>query len=462
MIHRLSTRPPKGFSVVRAGFRLALALVAGSFVGQMLPLSRAAEPKAEMPVEFLYGEFELFPSVLVSTTSFCTYVPEDEKQEGDRKGVISVRVRSPAPNTRVRVTIAETPYFAESSVEVALPKANENYLVAPTIRYDHEKLAALKQPVANLVLQIKVELVSGAAPKPVVAEYYPQIVVHSVNDWLVRYKPRVYQTKGEKTWRRDGVWNSATKNLVAAFVNENSPLIDRVITKRALDRGIVKYFRGYHDTTDKNNVGIARVIEISEIYEALHSMGFSYSSVSLPSVLVNRAEVLASAAAHLATPFEQQIASINAEDSISVASSYVRLPSDTMAARQATGLEGALLLASVYRKLKLHTVIMMFHDTKLNRARALLGVYSKSDSKEDSLIVLDPELLGTAHFDCARDSGAALFATYKEKLHLSKDSATGGSAAVRAEAEGYLWIDLARARADGVLPIPEFAAEKEP
>ena len=437
MKQRIIPRAPDRSGAVRAG--LGFVLLVGLIFDQLPTVTHAAEPAEDMAVEFLYGDRELFPSVLVSTTAYCNYVPRDENQLGDKQGVISVRMRSSTPQAKVKVTFAETPYFAESSAEATLPDANKDYWVAPTIRYDHEKLAALKQPVANLVL--KVAVVLNGQPR----EFYPQIVLHSVNDWLVKYKPR-----------GDRLWKSNTKHLVAAFVNENSPLIDREITKGALERKLVREFRGYAAGGGLGSAGIAPVVEISAVYETLRSMGFHYAALSQPSVRVNRSEVNAATSAQLADPIQRLLA-LN-KDTSRVATQYVRLAGDAMSSRQANGLEGAVLLASVYRKLGLHTVIMIFTNPATNLPRTILGVYFKSDLSEPSLIVLDPELLGTTPFDGARQAGMALFKEHRKKLLPAE---TRGKEA-EFESDGFLWIDLGTARANGVLPIPEFTTVTEP
>jgi hypothetical protein len=431
MEHRITLHALDRFDAVRSGFRLAFALLVGSFFCQITSVAHAEKPTPDIAVEFLYGDHELFPSVIVSTTAYCKYLPQgDEYQLGDKQGVITVRIRSTTPNSKVRVTLAETPYFAESSTEQTLPEANEDYWIAPTIRYDHEKLASLKQPVANLVLKVTVVL-NGET-----REFYPQIVLHSVNDWLVQYRPRGYN-----------VWESNTKHLVAAFVNENSPLIDREITKDALKRGLVTEFRGYYAVDE---LGAVRIAEISAVYETLRAMGFRYTAVPQPSIRVNRSEVTTAAAAQLADP--KQRMKVLSDDPSRVRTQYVRLAGDAMSSRQATGLEGAVLMASAYRKLGLHTVVMLFPSLIEGRTRTLIGVYAKSDLSEESLIVLDPELLGTTPFAGARQAGKVFFQKHRHKLL----PAVTGENAAEFEEDGFLWIDLGTARANGVLPIPEF------
>ena len=115
----------------RRAFAIGWAVIWGLFAAA----GHTATPTSDMEIDFLYGEHELFPATLVSATSYCSYSPRgDHDQLGDPQGVISVRIRIPLANTTVKVTIAETAYFAESSTEQVLPEAGHVYWIAPTVR----------------------------------------------------------------------------------------------------------------------------------------------------------------------------------------------------------------------------------------------------------------------------------------------------------------------------------------
>ncbi len=409
--------------------KLALLCLAG------IPALPAA-PTADPQFEFLYGQGELFPSMLVALTGDSPFNPGAAKPVpgiegppgnlGDPTGVIAVRVVNPAPNTPVKVTLRGTSLFRESTVAEMLPQAGSTYYLAPTVRWDTEKLAALKQPLANFV--ISAEVTVGTAPA---TEIYCRVVVHSVNDWLKGY-----------TLRGTPFVSFETKYLLAAYVNENSPRIDREITQRAIREGYVTQFRGYapQSLLLKRAAKVARE-ELAAIYKVFRTLGFKYS--------------LAPQASYVAEPDDRKA---------KVLAQGIRLFGDAMDARQASATEAAALLAAVYRKLGLGVVLMLVRDGDAIRSDALLGVFEldknsvglKPEQLQESLLVIDTSVLGTEDFEKAVELGKKRFARDQDKLApwlLEKKSAV-----VRAqhESDGYLWIDISTARQNGVLPIPEF------
>ena len=388
--------------------------------GLVLPAALPAQPAGfDASIEFLYGNHELFPSAIVCFTGESKYAPSDETQLGDKKGIIAVKIKSPAPKSVARVTIGATAFFGESSTAVELEKAGQEYFVAPWILYDVEKLAGLKQPIANLVVKVTVE-VNGRR-----RDFFEKIILHSVNDWLFSYVPR-----------GGTLPDTNAKFMAAAYINENNPQVDRVITLHAFNQGKLKMLNGYvtdgsvPSATTKWSVAEG---ELSAVYDALRDMGFKYAALSQPSV----------------------VAGPNASK---IKSQYVRLMGDAIESRQANGLEAAAILASVYRKMMLHTVLILFYNNINLRGEVLLGIYRTRDNDPKNLVVLDPRELGTGDFAQARRSGEEKFDKFREYL-----LPTGVSEQVRIVYEqlGYLWIDVDEARRQGVLPVPEPDSERE-
>ena len=367
---------------------------------------RGQEAPGAPAIDFLYGERELYPSALVCFTADSRYAPVDEQQLGDTQGVISIRLRAPTDDCPVKITLSETPFFEESHVALRLPKAGTVYHVAPVVRYRAEKLAAQKQPLANLIIHAVVEL-SGET-----FEITTKVVVHSVNDAIMLYRAR----NGDGSAND---WKSDSKYIVAAYVNENNPWIDQRVTRHALDKGYVDAFAGYQ--------GDAAAVkkEIGAVYDTLRDFGFKYTSFKEPSAApVNRAG--------------------------NVRLQAIRLVGDTLESAQANSPETALILASVFRKMSIDTVIFF-----LPKQRVLLGVYTGFNHKKpDALLVLDPRKLGYEGFDAAVAAGAAAFEPIKDKLIFGEGE---DQEKLRRSAErfGYLAVDIDLARQNGILPIPE-------
>lgn len=386
--------------------------------------AHGAEAAPPSPIEFLYGGREIFPSIIVSLAENSPYLPRDKTQEGDPTGVIAVRVTAPIANARVRVTLAETPLFAESAVSVILPTAGKEVFVAPIIRWHYERLARIKQPIANLVIKMTVELAGQTE------EHYAKVVVHSINDWLQRYKLR-----GQEDWNVSG----RAHFLAAAYVNENNPNIDRVITREA--GNFVPLLTGYtgEDQKLKIKAAVDRK-ELAAIYQSLRSLKFRYTATTQ--------------ASYISEP-DEKLSRVRAQN--------LRTVNDALEARQATGLESATVLASAYVKLGLHVVIMLVANLNENRVQALLGVFEKRPFRGQApdvadLLVIDTSVATTKSWEQALEAGQKLFAENRNRLEPLPPGATSGAIARRhtEEHKGNLWIDLWQARADGVLPIPEF------
>jgi hypothetical protein len=388
--------------------RRALRLI---FLGALLAGSLPAQEADGGPaIDFLYGERELFPSAMVSFTADSRYAPVDASQLGDPQGVISIVLKAPTDDCPVKVTFSETTFFEESHVFCRLPKAGTVYHVAPVMRYRAEKLAAQKQPLANLVIHAVVEMAGETT------ELSTKVVVHSVNDAIMLYRPRD-DAGGSNDWRSD------SKYMLAAYVNENNPWIDQRVTRHALDKGYVDAFAGYQ----RDKVAVRK--EIKAVYDTLRDFGFKYTSFKEPSA-----------------------APVHKGENVRLQS--IRLVGDSLESAQANGAETALIFASVFRKLSIDTVLFF-----LPKKRVLVGVYTETGRKRaDSLLVFDPRKLGYEEFDAAVAAGAAAFDPVKEKLIFGEGE---DQAALRHSQEnfGYLAVDISLARENGILPIPEVRRE---
>ena len=365
----------------------------------------AAQPAAAPAIDFLYGERELFPSAIVCFTADSRYAPVDAQQLGDPQGVISIRLTAPTDDCLVRITLSETPFFEESHVSCRLPKAGTVYHVAPVVRYRAERLAAQKQPLANLVVRAVVELPGETL------ELSAKVVVHSVNDAIMQYRPRGDDAAND--------WKSDTKYILAAYVNENNPWIDQRVTRHALDKKYVDAFIGY-----QGDAASVRK-ELKAVYDTLAAFGFKYTSFKEPSATpVNRAG--------------------------NVRLQAIRLVGDSLESAQASSLETALILASVFRKMSIDTTVFL-----LPKKQVLLGVYTGFNHKKpDALLVLDPRKLGYEGFDAAVTAGAAAFGPIKAKL-IFGEGEEQEKLRHSAERFSYLAVDIDLARQNGILPIPE-------
>lgn len=369
----------------------------------------SAQPAKEKPsFDFLYGYRELYPSALVCMTADSDKAPRDPDQLGDPRGVISVRLRTPHDHCRVRVTFTETSLYEESHVEETLPTAGEVVRIAPMLRFRTDVLSAIKQPIANLVVHAVVEWPGQTH------HLTERIVVHSINDAIMSYRSRL--ENGQL-----GSWESDAKYFIAAYVNENHPWVDQCITRHALRGKDVARLAGYRGTPAEVEQ------EVRSLFETLRTFGFKYSLFPNPSTPP-------------VSPGAQSVIRLQG----------IRLLGDTLLSAQANATETALVLASVLRKMGIDPVLFL-----LPEPRTLLGVYLAPQQNPASLLILDPRELGLGDFDAAKRAGAAAFTSEVRAQLIFPPDDEGEINRAQAEQRRYFAIDIAQARLNGILPIPD-------
>lgn len=199
----------------------------------------------------------LFPSAILSTaaTEARLIVPVDSSYLGNSKSAIAVRINSQAAQSKLKITIAETPYFAQSVSEFILEKPDTEYLVYPDILWDYKALKANDQS-APLNIAIRIELNGKDLGRKT-----QTVSMRSINDCLLGYSDR--NNKYHDTGK-----------FFAAYVNENHPMIDQVL-REALDAQLVDRFLGYQAKSEEN---IDR--QVFALWNTLQKRNFKYSSVS--------------------------------------------------------------------------------------------------------------------------------------------------------------------------------------
>lgn len=84
----------------------------------------------------------IFPSSILSvaTTDAQVIVPADSMFVGNPKSCIAVKVRSTKAYSRVRIEVAETPFFSRSVSEFVLAKPRTEYAIYPDVIWNYEAL----------------------------------------------------------------------------------------------------------------------------------------------------------------------------------------------------------------------------------------------------------------------------------------------------------------------------------
>lgn len=358
---------------------LSVIVVLGSFWLNTAPFRSGFEITDE-----LGGN--IFPSSILSvaTTDAQVIVPSDSAYLGNPKSCIAIRVRSGKAYSRVRIEVAETPFFSRSVSEFVLAKPRAEYTIYPDIIWDYEALKNLSQA----------EPVSVAVTAEMNGKELGQRVrtfsVRSINECLLGYV-----TAGTK-FHDTGIF-------FAAYVNEENPMIDKLL-REALDTRIVNRFTGYQG-------GNPSVVDkqIYALWNVLQKRNFRYSSVSNTSLSSN-------------VVFSQR----------------VRTFDDSLESSQINCVDGSVLFASLLRAINIepilvrtpgHMFVGYYIDTERRRMNFLettmIGDVDLDDFFPDER--LDSTMVGKSQnqmsrltFDKSKQYANRLYEQNKEGIHSGK------------------------------------------
>jgi hypothetical protein len=328
----------------------------------------------------------------------------------DGRSSFRVRVRSSQPRTRLRVEVMVDGFFlGGSSCDVVLENAGQSYVVAPTPRWDMEKLAHHDQPSpATVVVRVKADGVD-------IGQRTERIQLRSVNDL-----PIAGVGEGGQVWHNyDGF---------GGFVNENSPVIDQLL-REALDWHAVDNFVGYQ--------GGPKVVDLQvfAVWNALQHRGVKYSDISRESGF-----------------------------SGTIASQSVRFVDQTVGSSQANCVDGSVLFASVLYKIGIYPVLV------LKPGHMFVGYYLEEASVGKNYHVapvrdlqfLETTMIGSGtpppnrRFDSSYSPWASdsyqSFAKAEEKGNQEFNAEVRDN--WRDQKPGYIVMSIRNLRARGVNPIP--------
>ena len=311
---------------------LSVVVVAGSFWLNTAPFRSGFEIADE-----LGGN--IFPSSILSvaTTDAQVIVPADSLYVGNSKSCISIRIRSGKAYSRVRIEVAETPFFSRSVSEFVLAKPRTEYTIYPDIIWNYEALKNNNQaePVS---VAVKVEMNDKDLGQRV-----RTFSVRSINECLLGYV-----TNGTK-FHDTGIF-------FAAYVNEENPMIDKLL-REALNTRIVNRFLGYQG-------GNAEVVDkqVYALWNVLQKRNFRYSSVSNTSLSSN-------------VVFSQR----------------VRTFDDALESSQINCVDGSVLFASLLRAINIEPILVR------TPGHMFVGYYT--DAGRKNMNFLETTMIGDVDLD---------------------------------------------------------------
>ena len=281
----------------------------------------------------------IFPSSILSvaTTDAQVIVPVDSMYVGNPKSCFAVRIRSGKAYSKVRVEVAETPFFSRSVSEFVLAKPRTEYTIYPDVIWNYEALKKINQ-AEPISVAITVEM-NGKD----LGQRVRTFSVRSINECLLGYVS-------------NGTKFHDTGIFFAAYVNEENPMIDQLL-REALNTRIVNRFLGYQagsaDAVDK---------QVYALWNVLQKRNFRYSSVSNTSLSSN-------------VVFSQR----------------VRTFDDALESSQINCVDGSVLFASLLRAINIEPILVR------TPGHMFVGYYTDTNHKDMNF--LETTMIGDVDLD---------------------------------------------------------------
>lgn len=284
----------------------------------------------------------LFPSAILSVATTNTQVipPMSGEYVGNPKSCVAIKLKSGRANTVVRIELAETPFYARSVSTFVLPKEHTEYIIYPDILWRYNALRNNEQaePI-SVVANVEVE---GKD----LGQKVRTFSVRSINECLLGFNKQLPDGRTRYV---------STRLFYAAYVNEENPLIDKVL-REALNTRIVRRFLGYQSTPEMVDK------QVYALWYVLQKRNFKYSSVSYSSLSSNV-----------------------------VYAQRVRTFEDALNSSQINCVDGSVLFASLLRAINITPVLVQMPG------HMFVGYYT--DSAKKNLTFLETTMIGDVDLD---------------------------------------------------------------
>lgn len=391
-----------------------------SFLPFLVAASLNAEPTF---APWSYTERTLFPSAIVSTATVDwngeEQAAEDQKGAddprpgkrdlpiyGDENGWLGVELFGLPKAAQVEVEISIDGFLKPSRWKGKVRRtAKGDVRIFPKAAWDYEALLNVRQQ-RPVTATFKVTV--NGEPLPDETE---TCVMKSLNDCPFYV-----------LWDEDGEDFDDYSWLFAAYVNENHPLVDRIL-KEALDTGIVTAFSGYQ-SDDEDEV----MRQVFAVWNVLQRRGIKYSDISTT------------------TPSKY------------VVSQSVRFIDDTLQGTQANCVDGAVLMASILRKIGINASLVMV-------PRHCFLAFKIDNDDDANLVGLETTMLGKdrlkSTIDLAKSSDAAREKELEKSFKTFTSAVAAGNSQLQEHADAFesgddpntQLISISDARELGITPL---------
>lgn len=339
----------------------------------------------------------LFPSAILSVATTNTQVipPMSGEYVGNPKSCVAIKLKSGHANTVVRIELAETPFYARSVSTFVLPKEHTEYIIYPDILWRYNALRDNEQaePI-SVVVNVEVD---GKD----LGQKVRTFSVRSINECLLGFNKQLPDGRTRYV---------STRLFYAAYVNEENPLIDKVL-REALNTRIVRRFLGYQSTPEMVDK------QVYALWYVLQKRNFKYSSVSYSSLSSNV-----------------------------VYAQRVRTFEDALNSSQINCVDGSVLFASLLRAINITPVLVQMPG------HMFVGYYT--DSAKKNLTFLETTMIGDVDLDdyfpdekldstrTAKSQGEMSRLTFEKSKEYALREYMRVKDKVRANKPNYLFVEI--------------------
>lgn len=352
-----------------------------------------------------------FPAFAISAAGKDSNGPTDAPQTYGfaGSGSFGVKVLEAPAGSKLKVQIEVPEIGMSGEIEALGPTDGKPKIIIPRLSWNQARLVAITQPMSSEVV-FRV-FVDGS----MIGEQRRPVRVRAINDAPLRSCRTPQQC-------------SDYSHYMAAFVNENSPIIDRVL-RAALDIPAmpVKQWTGTQLGPD------ATVKQVWAIWYWLQRDKVTYSSITTVS-----------------------------DSQQGLFSQTVRPVSQSLRTAQANCIDGTVLFASILRQIGIEPIIVLVPG------HAFLGFFT--DAQRSKPAFLETTMLNDANnpFNghAPTRMGTALANTLKTDVHMNQSWNSfvaalnegqrkyGQAAPNFGKQPGYVIVPILKAREAGILPLP--------
>ena len=351
----------------------------------------------------------LFPSAILSvaTTDAQIIQPMPGKCLGNAKACIAIKYYNRRQGTVLRIELGETPFYARSVSTFVLPEENTEYIIYPDILWRYNALRGNEQ--AEPISVVATVEANGKE----LGQKVRTFSVRSINECLLGY---MKQLPGGRTSF------VSTRLFYAAYVNEESPLIDQIL-REALNTRIVRRFLGYQGGSPAS---VDR--QVYALWYVLQKRSFRYSSVSYSSLSSNM-----------------------------VYAQRVRTFEDAFNSSQINCVDGSVLFASLLRAINITPVLVQLPG------HMFVGYYTDNSRKQ--LTFLETTMIGDVDLDdyfpeekldstkTTKSQWEISRLTFEKSKEYAMREYQRVESKVKSNSPGYLFVEISKGVRRKIQPI---------